>query len=79
MRHSHVKNLLIDEVIVEKRITDKLVEMSLSKQVATPEMVDTLRQSMKNQLMKDGTKVKLQKLKTSSRKKSLERNSSFIR
>ena len=54
---------LIDEVIVEKRITDKLVEMSLSKQVATPEMVDTLRQSMKNQLMKEGTKRQVTEIK----------------
>lgn len=47
---------LIDEVIVESRLTDELVKMTLEKKVVDPMMVEELRMNMQSQLKKEGSK-----------------------
>lgn len=54
---------LIDKVIVESALTDKVVEASLNGQVLSPEMVDTLRQAMKRDMVQKGNKRKLTDIK----------------
>ena len=53
---------LIDEVLVELELTDKVAELTLDKQVLNPAMVDTLRQSMRTQLQKTGSKRQINKI-----------------
>lgn len=54
---------MIDSVIVESALTDKLVELSLGGQVVSPEMVQLLRESMQRDLMKKGAKRKITDIK----------------
>lgn len=47
---------LIDDVIVESRLTDELVKSTLEGKVMSPEMVDELRAKTQGQLKKEGSK-----------------------
>lgn len=47
---------LIDEVIVESRLTEELVKSTLAGEVVSPEMVDEMRGQMQGQLRKEGSK-----------------------
>ncbi len=47
---------LIDEVIVESRLTEEMVKSTLEGKVISPEMVDEMRAKMQGQLRKEGSK-----------------------
>lgn len=51
--------LLIDKVIVESALTDKVVEATLEGQVLNPEMVQVLRDAMQRDLLQKGSKRKI--------------------
>lgn len=59
---------LIDEVIVESNLTDKITEMTLNKQVLSPEMVQQMRQSMQNQLNRSGSKRQIKDIRDFAKK-----------
>lgn len=54
---------LIDEVLVEKALTNELAKTTLSGQVITPEMVDQLRAGMQQGLVRQGTKRQITDIK----------------
>jgi len=54
---------LIDKVIVEQQVTDELVQMTLDGKVVSPEMVETLRQSIQQSLVQKGPKRKITGIK----------------
>lgn len=47
---------LIDEVIVESRLLDEVVQKTLSRQVMQPEEVDAMRQQIQTKLQREGNK-----------------------
>lgn len=47
---------LIDEVLVESRLTDELIKKTLSGEVIDPMMVDAMRMGMQRSLKKEGSK-----------------------
>lgn len=54
---------LIDRVIIEKQLTDRLIDMSLNAQVVSPGVVEQLRQSMRTELARKGTKRQVKGIK----------------
>lgn len=48
---------LIDEVIVESNLNDKILQMTLEKQVISPQMVDEMRLQMQSELRKDSKRT----------------------
>lgn len=54
---------IIDSTIVELELTNRIAEMTLDKQVLSPEMVDQLRQSMRLELQRKGSRRKITDIK----------------